>query len=389
MKLLLGIVVLVSVQAKKYILTPRSYFMNVFNYNSFYKEHNLDLLVNINDLNIYTCDVDNYNSFRNTLDELFEVEEDKMFKLPKPNETELVYLQNPGESGFTLDVPWHLDRIVKRDLPLNNSFEYNYPGSCLKNKDVQIHTYIVDTGIDVKHSEFEGRATWLANFADNINTDCNNHGTHCAGLVGSKSYGVCKDANLFAVKVLDCEGSGSYSGILSGLEFIFKRHKQQLVSNPNTKSIVSMSLGGGFSRAINRAVETLIKSDSMYVAVAAGNEDSDACKTSPASASGVLTIMASDKYDKRAYFSNYGTCADLYSPGVDILSTIPNEGRAIYSGTSMATPNLVGVLNHYLDQFPNLNMQKIKNKMMMDSSKNKLSENPRNTNNLLVYLNRS
>jgi subtilisin family serine protease len=388
MKLLLGIGLLVLIQAKKYILTPRSYFMNIFNYNSFYKEHNLELLVNINDLNIYTCDMDNYNSFRNTLDELFEVEEDKMFKLPKPNETEIVYLQRPGESGFTLDVPWHLDRIVKRDLPLNNSFDYNYPGSCLKNKDIQVHTYIVDTGIDVKHSEFEGRAKWLANFADNIDKDCNNHGTHCAGLVGSKSYGVCKDANLFAIKVLDCEGSGSYSGILSGLEFIFKRHKQQLVSNPNTKSIVSMSLGGEFSRAINRAVETLIKSDSMYVVVAAGNEDSDACKTSPASASGVLTIMASDKYDKRAYFSNYGTCADLYSPGVDILSTIPNEGRAIYSGTSMATPNLVGVLNHYLDKFPNLNMQKIKNKMMMDSSKNKLSENPKNTNNLLVYLNR-
>ena len=126
----------------------------------------------------------------------------------------------------------------------------------------------------------------------------------------------------------------------------------------------------------------------MYVVVAAGNEDSDACNTSPASARGILTIMASDKYDNRAYFSNYGTCADLYSPGVDILSTIPNGKTAVYSGTSMATPNLVGVLNHYLDQFPGLNMKAIKEKMMQDASKNKLSGNPKKTNNLLVYLHR-
>ena len=379
-------------QAKNYILTPRNYHVHTFNYDSFAKEHNLDVLVNINDLTIYKTYGDNYNTFSGTLEELFEIEEDQTFTLPKPivGEQNVFYIQNPEhEFEMKLSMPWHLDRVVKRDLPLDNTFEYNESGSCHKNKDVDIHTYIVDTGIDVNHPEFEGRATWLVNFAgDNKNTDCNSHGTHCAGLVGSKSYGVCKDAKLFAVKVLNCEGSGSYSGILGGLEFVYKRHQEQLKGNPNVKSVMSMSLGGGFSRAINRAVEALVKSDSVYVVVAAGNEDSDACQTSPASARGILTIMASDKYDNRAYFSNYGACADLYSPGVDILSTVPDGKTAVYSGSSMSTPNLVGVLNHYLDQFPSLNMQGVKDKMISDATKNHMVGNPKKTNNLLVYLHR-
>jgi hypothetical protein len=385
------------VQAKHYILTPRNHHVHTFDYDSFAKEHKLDVLVNINDVTMYKTHVDNYNVFSGSLGELFEIEEDQIFTLPKPiigeqPKEEMFYVQKPGEQSFEMVssiIPWHLGRVVKRDLPFDNTFEYNESGSCHKNKDVDIHTYIVDTGIDIKHPEFEGRASWLVNFAgDSKNTDCNSHGTHCAGLVGSKSYGVCKDAKLFAVKVLNCEGSGSYSGILSGLDFVYKRHQEQLKRNPNVKSIMSMSLGGGFSRAINRAVEALVKSDSMYVVVAAGNEDSDACQTSPASASGILTIMASDKYDNRAYFSNYGTCADLYSPGVDILSTIPGGKTAVYSGTSMACPNLVGVLNHYLDRFPSLNMQGVKDKMMNDATKNHMVGNPTNTNNLFVYLHR-
>ena len=382
-------------QAKNYILTPVYHHMHTFNYESFANEHNLEILVKINDLTVYKANEDNYNLFHGTLGELFDIEEDKTIKLPKPIVGEqsegFLYVQKTGDKGFQmkLNMPWHLDRIVKRDLPLDNSFKYSQLNSCHRNNDVDIHTYIVDTGIDVNHHEFEGRASWLANFAgDNTDTDCNNHGTHCAGLVGSKSYGVCKDAKLFAVKVLNCEGSGSYSGILSGLEFVHKRHQEQLKNNSNVKSIMSMSLGGGFSSTINKAVEALIKSDSMYVVVAAGNEDYDACKTSPASARGILTVMASDKYDNRAYFSNYGKCADLYSPGVDILSTIPGGKTAVYSGTSMSTPNLVGVLNHYLDQFPSLNMKGVKDKMMSDATKNHMVGNPKNTNNLFVYLNR-
>lgn len=383
-------------QAKNYILVPRDYHMHTFNYESFTKEHNLEILVKIGSLTIYRTDDNNYNMFTNTFEELFEVEEDKTFTLPKPivgdilGDKSMFYGENLGAEYVEMNsnVPWHLDRVVKRDLPLDNTFKYDGSGSCHKNKDVNIHTYVVDTGIDVNHPEFEGRATWLANFADDTDNDCNNHGTHCAGLVGSKSFGVCKDAKLFAVKVLNCQGSGSYSGILGGLDFVHKRHLEQSKEHANLKSVISMSLGGGFSRAINRAVEAIVENDSMYVVVAAGNEDSNACRTSPASARGILTIMASDRYDNRAYFSNYGSCADLYSPGVDILSTIPNNNTAVYSGTSMATPVLVGVLNHYLDRFDKLNMKEVKKKMMSDASKNVIQGNPSRTNNLFVYLNR-
>jgi hypothetical protein len=397
MKVLSICSVLVSfLRAKNYILVPRDYHVHTFNYDSFAKEHKLEVLVKIGKLSIYKTDVNNYNVFSKSLQELFEIEEDKTFTLPKPIVEQLVgnnsiyYIQNPGDEHFQMkfNVPWHLDRVVKHELPLNNTFEYDDSGSCHKNKGVNIHTYVVDTGIDVEHPEFEGRAKWLANFADDTDTDCNSHGTHCAGLVGSKSFGVCKDAQLFAVKVLNCQGSGTYSGILSGLEFVHKRHEEQSKENPNVKSVISMSLGGGFSRAINRAVEAIVENNSMYVVVAAGNEDSNACRTSPASARGILTIMASDKYDNRAYFSNYGSCADLYSPGVNILSTIPNGKTAVYSGTSMATPVLVGVLNHYLDEFSNLNMRQVKNKMMSDATKNKIQGNPSKTNNLFVYLHR-
>ena len=387
------------VSAKRYILTPKEEFNN-FEVHKISGEHELKVFAEFTEseyLPFYITSRENLVKYRSTLSQFFDIEEDQKFTLPKPIvgeqnvEQNVFYVQKPGEHEFEMksSMPWHLDRVVKRELPLDNIFEYNESGSCHKNKDVDIHTYIVDTGIDVKHPEFEGRATWLANFAgDNKNTDCNSHGTHCAGLVGSKSYGVCKDAKLFAVKVLNCEGSGSYSGILSGLEFVHKRHQEQLKGNPNVKSVISMSLGGGFSRAINKAIEALVKSNSMYVVVAAGNEDSDACQTSPASARGILTIMASDKYDNRAYFSNYGKCADLYSPGVDILSTIPDGKTAVYSGTSMSTPNLVGVLNHYLDQFPSLNMQGVKDKMISDATKNHLQGNPKKTNNLFVYLHR-
>lgn len=379
-------------QAKTYLLTPKQHHLYNFNFLSFANEHSLKVHAELDNFVVYKTSGDNYELYASTLNELFEVEEDGVVTIPRPVERDPVFfVQKPGELGFEVkpSEPWHLNRIVQRDLPLQDSFPYSESGSCHTNDNVTIHTYVVDTGIDVEHPEFEGRATWLENFSgDDQDTDCNSHGTHCAGLVGSKSYGLCKDANLFAVKVLNCEGSGSFSGILEGLQFVYNRHKEQLASNPNVKSILSMSLGGSYSRTINRAVEALLQSDSLYVVVAAGNEDSDACKTSPASAKGVLTIMASDKYDNRAYFSNYGKCADLYSPGVDILSTVPDNKTAVYSGTSMATPNLVGVLNHYLDMYPNLNMAQVKNKMMEDATKNHLKGNPKETNNLLVYLNR-
>jgi cerevisin len=376
--------------AKNLLLTPKQHNVHTFDFKSFVVEHNLKNLVSIHDLTVYKTTSENYELFKGTLQELFDVEEDLIYTLPKPIvKDNIIFVQEEGQLEFKIQksVPWHLDRMSKRNLPLDGEFPYSESGSCHKNKDITIHTYIVDTGINIEHPEFEGRAVWLENFSgDNKDTDCNSHGTFCSGLVGSKSYGLCKDANLFAVKVLTCEGSGSYSGILSGLEFVYKRHLAESAKNNGIRSVVSMSLGGGFSKAINRAVENLVKSDTMYVAVASGNENSDACHTSPASARGVFTVNAMDKYDNRAYFSNFGKCTDMYSPGVDILSTIPGGDTAVYSGTSMATPALVGVMNHYIDMYPELNMKGLKEKMMSDATKNVIKGNPKETNNLLVYL---
>lgn len=384
------------VLATNYILTPKNYVYNLMNVDLFSTEHKMHVMASFDDIIFYTIDKNDYHMYSNTLDDLFHVEEEQIFTINENKNTNFVILDENGNIKYNNinfdinnDLPWHLDRITKNELPLNGSYSYDHSGSCHQNKNVDIHTYVIDTGIDVEHEEFEGRATWLANFADQENRDCNSHGTHCAGLVGSKSYGVCKDAKLFAVKVLDCQGSGSTSSVIKGIEFAYKRHlEESKKSDKKVKSIVSMSLGGGKSFALNKAVKATLKNNNFYFAAAAGNEDNDACNTSPAGVKEIFTVMASDRNDNRAYFSNYGKCADIYSPGVNILSTIPNGKHAVYSGTSMAAPILVGVLNHYIDLYDDLNMKNLKKLVLEKSSKEQLTNNPENTNNMLIYLNR-
>lgn len=389
----------------KYILTPKNHVYNLMDLNLFSTEHKMSTLASFDDVTFYTISKDDYYMYSNTLDDLFHVEQEQTFSInnrinfDENNNKNFIILDENGNIkygeynninfGTDSDLPWHLDRITKHTLPLNGTYPYDHKGSCHKNVNVDIHTYVIDTGIDVNHDEFEGRATWLANFADQENKDCNSHGTHCAGLVGSKTYGVCKDAKLFAVKVLDCQGSGSTSSVIQGIEFAYKRHlEESKKSEKKVKSIVSMSLGGGKSFALNKAVKATLKNDDFYFAAAAGNENNDACNTSPAGVKEIFTVMASDRNDNRAYFSNYGNCADIYSPGVNILSTIPDGKRAVYSGTSMATPIFVGVLNHYIDLHDDLNMKSLKQLVLEKSSKDQLSSNPKNTNNMLAYLNR-
>lgn len=292
-------------------------------------------------------------------------------------------------------VPWHLQRIVSRTVPENRNekYVYNKPKTCHTNEKVVVDTYIVDTGIDVAHPQFGGRATWLANFADTINTDCNNHGTHVAGLVGSQRYGVCVDAKLYAVKVLDCQGSGSISGVLKGIEYAFRQHvaKERAEKGKRSiKSILNMSLGGPKSQALNKAVEYCLQHNQhFYIVVAAGNENKDSCTVSPASARGMLSIMASDSTDFRGWFSNWGKCAHVYAPGVDIESTIPGGKTATYSGTSMASPIVAGVLNHYLHMYPTKNQSEIIKLFANLATKGVIKYDKQNTVNNLVYLKRN
>lgn len=387
-----------SVACQRYILTPKMSVMSSV-YTDLSSRFNLDKFAEwpseyysthgdetYSPLQFYLAEHRDIIGNRNELSTWFDIEEDKTVRLSRTSGDQFVIVEAAQAAA-----PWHLDRIVKRKLPLNGKYGLNTPGSCHANSDYLIDTYVVDTGIDVTHSQFGGRATWGANFADDVDTDCNSHGTHVAGLIGSRDYGVCVDARLHAVKVLTCEGSGSLSGVIRGIEWAFKQHLTKTKTNGNrtTKSIINMSLGGGYSRAINRAVEACVKrNDNFYIVVAAGNENNDACDTSPASVDGILTVMASDSRDDRAWFSNWGKCANVYAPGVDIISTIPDERYAKYSGTSMASPVAAGVLNHYIDMYPEHNMKQMLSIVDTLATPNVIRSEKDQTPNLLVYLER-
>ncbi|WPH01167.1 subtilisin-like protein [Acrodontium crateriforme] len=204
------------------------------------------------------------------------------------------------------------------------------------------YSYIIDTGIYTQHNDFEGRATFGANFAgDGLNADGNGHGTHVAGTTGSKTYGLAKKTNLIAVKVLNSNGQGSNSGVIAGIQYAVKDAKDK---GRIGKAVANMSLGGAYSSMVNSAVAAAVQSG-LFMAVAAGNDGVDAKNTSPASESSACTIGATDSNDNRASFSNYGSYVDVFAPGVGILSTwnrSPSDTNTI-SGTSMATPHITGL----------------------------------------------
>lgn len=385
---------LFSIVSANVILTPKEDQQFIFNFVSFNAEHSVENLASVGDLTIYKTNSDNYVKYKNTFDHLFDVEEEQVYSIPPvtvhESSNDLLFIQEPGNLQFkvTEKVPWHLDRISKRHLPLDGTYAYSESGSCHRNSEAEIETYVVDTGCDITHPEFEGRAEFLENFSgDNIDRDCNSHGTFCSSQIGGLKAGVCKDSKLFAVKVLTCEGSGSTSGVIAGMDYVFKRHLQREKENPKVRSIMSMSLGGGKSLAMNRVVERMVKtSNTFYITVASGNEDNTACSTSPASARGILTVNAMGKNDERAYFSNYGSCTDIYSPGVSNYGAILDSKYAVESGTSFSTPILAGIINHVLDENPYLNMKQLKEKILSDSTKDTIDGNPKNTPNLMVYL---
>ncbi|KAF5552195.1 alkaline protease (oryzin) [Fusarium phyllophilum] len=215
-----------------------------------------------------------------------------------------------------------------------------------------ITAYVVDTGIKVDHSEFEGRATFGANFINNVDDDENGHGSHVAGTIGGATFGVAKKVDLVAVKVLDASGGGSNSGVLQGMQFVIDDAKKK---NRVGKAVMNMSLGGDFSQAINRAIEALFKAGVVPV-VAAGNENRETALTSPGSAPNAITVGAIDATtDERANFSNFGPEVDVYAPGVNVLSVgiKSNTDTATLSGTSMASPHVAG-LAAYLMGFQQL-----------------------------------
>lgn len=273
---------------------------------------------------------------------------------------------------------WGLDRIDQHLLPLNTSYVYNATGA-------GVTAYIIDTGILFAHSEFGGRAVsgFDAVTANGTAADCNGHGTHVSGTVGGATYGVAKGVSLVAVRVLDCGGSGSTSGVIAGVDWVTANHRSPAVAN--------MSLGGGLSSALDLAVTNSIASGVTY-GVAAGNGNffgiaQNACNSSPASVPDAITVSATDKTDTKASWANYGTCVDIFGPGVSITSawyTGPTATNTI-SGTSMATPHVVGAAALYLEGNPAATPAQVTSALEGNATVNAVKSGGSGSPNLLLY----
>ncbi|WUH92432.1 S8 family peptidase [Streptomyces sp. NBC_00433] len=242
---------------------------------------------------------------------------------------------------------WGLDRIDQHDLPLDRQFTTVRKGAGAT-------AYIMDTGIDFGHSEFGGRAVpgFDAIGDGRDGQDCQGHGTHVAGTVGGATYGVAPQASLVSVRVLDCTGKGSWAGVIAGFDWVTQNAKQPAVLNA--------SLGGAFSPAVNDAATALADAGVLPV-VAAGNSSADACDVSPASATGALTVGASDSGDQQTGFSNFGKCLTLYAPGQGIVSAKLGGGSVSLDGTSMASPHAAGVALLYKAENPSASSADVRN----------------------------
>lgn len=291
--------------------------------------------------------------------------------------------------------PWGLSRISHRKkLGLGNYNKYLYDADAGEG----VTAYVIDTGVNIKHEQFDGRAVWGATIpSGDEDIDGNGHGTHCAGTIGSKDYGVSKKAKIVAVKVLRSNGSGTMSDVVKGVEFAANAHvKEAKEAKSGFKgSTANMSLGGGKSPALDLAVNAAVKAG-LHFAVAAGNDDADACNYSPAAAEGAVTVGASTLSDTRAYFSNYGKCVDIFAPGLNILSTYigSDSATAVLSGTSMASPHVCGLLTYYLSLAPSsdsmfstadLTPKQLKNKIIKYGTDDVLGAIPSDTPNVLIY----
>ncbi|MEY2228017.1 MULTISPECIES: S8 family peptidase [Streptomyces] len=268
------------------------------------------------------------------------VEEDTKVSAPSSRS------RDDGASTLGVASSWGLDRIdQKTDWDKDNgkgdgSFTVNGNGA-------GVTAYILDTGIDYTHTEFGSRATFgydaMPDAATQQGLDCNGHGTHVAGTVGGKTYGVATKVSLVGVRVLGCDGQGSYAGMIAGLDWVAKNAKKPAVLNG--------SLGGSLSKALNDAATALSDAGVLPV-LAAGNDAKDACQVSPASADRVVTVAASNRYEEETSFSNWGTCVELYAPGEEIVSAKLGGGSRTESGTSMAAPHVTGVAALYLQEHP-------------------------------------
>jgi len=269
---------------------------------------------------------------------------------------------------------WGIDRIDQRALPLSNSYTYTNTGA-------GVTAYIIDTGILISHTEFGGRASIGFDAYGGNGIDCNGHGTHVAGTVGGNTYGVAKGVSLVAVRVLDCAGSGTTSGVIAGVNWVTSNH----TTGP---AVANMSLGGGASTSLDTAVKNSI-ADGVTYAIAAGNSNRDACRFSPARVPTAITVGATTNTDARASYSNYGACLDIFAPGSSITSAWYTSTSATntISGTSMATPHVAGVAALYLQGSPSATPATVRNALVANATPGVVINEGRKSPDLLLFTN--
>lgn len=364
-----------SVISNEYIVTLHAE-NSVYDYNNSAKAqsiitdqaHNLESEYNIQMITTYSSI--NAVLFQGSAVEIEQLKKDPSVK---SIETNKIFSVSPiiKTNNNQPNPDWGLDRSDQHDLPLNKNYHFDYNAK-------NVSAYVIDTGIYTANNDFGGRARKGYNaIGNNTNSDdCNGHGTHVAGILGSGTYGIAKATTLYGVRVLGCDGSGSLSNVLKGIQWV--------IDNAQKPAVANISLGGGRSSSFDAAVTQLVRSG-VSTAYASGNSNSDACNFSPRSSLAVA-VGSTTISDSRSNFSNWGSCVDIFAPGTNIRSTWIGFPTAniVLSGTSMASPMTAGAIALILAENPDYTPAQVKEALLSRSSKNKLT-NLRGSPNRLIY----
>ncbi|MGH3738614.1 MAG: S8 family peptidase [Micromonosporaceae bacterium] len=264
---------------------------------------------------------------------------------------------------------WGIDRVDQRFLPLSNSYTWWYGGT-------KTRVYVIDTGIDTSHPEFGGRALWMKNTIDANNTDCHSHGTHVAGTVGSKTYGVAKDVKLRAVKALNCAGGTNSAALVAAVDWVATYAIKPAVVNTSWN-------WPGTDTALETALNNMI-AKGMYLAASAGNTGGNSCDRLPRKIASALVVGNSNASDQRSASSSIGPCVDIYAPGSSIRSTLPGGGNGLKSGTSMAAPHVAGIAALWKDAHGDMSQGSLNYRIIACSTPNVLTGDLMGTPNRLA-----